>query len=232
MLVLWLIMTSFTVSWRHASRCGALLLTASLVVACGGGAKSSSSSDPDPKPPTNSPPTISGTPDSVVTRDQAYDFTPIASDPDGDTLSFSISSTPAWASFDPLTGNLSGTPGEVDIGMTTGITISVSDGEVSVSLAPFDLEVRQIALGSATVSWSAPSTNADGSTLTDLAGFRVHYGTASQSYSNVVEINDDAETSVLIDELEPGTYFFAVTALDLTGNESALSAEVSKVVDP
>jgi len=167
-----------------------------------------------------------------VTRDQVYDFTPTANDLDGDTLSFFIANKPAWASFDSSSGNLSGTPSAADIGMTVGITISVSDNKASVSLAPFNLEVRQIALGSATVFWSAPSTNADGSMLTDLAGFRVHYGRVSQSYSNVVEIGDSAQSAVLIDELEPGTYFFAVTALDQAGNESALSIEVSKVVEP
>lgn len=225
-------MTSICASWRHACRCVALLLAASLVVACSGGANSTSSADVDPAPPTNNPPTISGTPASAVTRDQVYDFTPTANDLDGDTLSFFIANKPAWASFDSSSGNLSGTPSAADIGMTVGITISVSDNKASVSLAPFNLEVRQIALGSATVFWSAPSTNADGSMLTDLAGFRVHYGRVSQSYSNVVEIGDSAQSAVLIDELEPGTYFFAVTALDQAGNESALSIEVSKVVDP
>jgi len=225
-------MTGIYAAWRHACRCVALLLAASLLVACSGGANSTSSSNVNPAPPPNNSPTISGTPALAVTRDQAYDFTPTASDPDGDTLSFSISNMPAWARFDSLTGNLSGIPSAVDIGMTVGITISVSDNKASVSLAPFDLEVRQIALGSATVFWSAPSTNADGSMLTDLAGFRVHYGTVSQSYSNVIEIGDSAQSAVSIDELEPGTYFFAVTALDRAGNESALSIEVSKVVDP
>ena len=223
-------MTSICASWRHACRCVALLLAASLVVACSGGANSSSGVDP--APPTNNPPTISGTPASVVTRDQVYDFTPTANDLDGDTLSFFIANKPAWASFDSSSGNLSGTPSAVDIGVTVGITISVSDNKASVSLAPFNLEVRQIPLGSATVFWSAPSTNADGSMLTDLAGFRVHYGRVSRSYSNVVEIGDSSQSAVLIDELEPGTYFFAVTAFDRAGNESVLSVEVSKVVDP
>ena len=225
-------MTSSRISWRHAGQCAALLLTASLFNACGGGAKSSNSANSDPAPPANNPPTISGSPDLAVTRDQPYVFMPAANDPDGDTLTFSITNLPSWAVFDSMTGNLSGTPTATNIGTTTGVAISVSDGKASASLAPFDLEVRQILLGSATVSWSAPMKNADGSNISDLAGFRVHYGTAPRTYSTVVPVNDSTETELLIDDLEPGTYFFAVTALDLAHNESALSDEVSKVVDP
>ena len=225
-------MTSTCVSWRHTNPCVTLFIAASLIVACGGGAKSTSSSDTGPTPPINNPPTISGTPMSAVTRDQPYEFTPTASDPDGDKLTFSITNQPAWATFDTTTGELAGVPGEVDIGTTPEVTISVTDSDLSASLAPFDLEVKQIPFGSATVSWDIPTKNADGTDMTDLAGFRVHYGTASQDYSEVVEVKDATADSKLIEDLEPATYFFAVTAVDLVDNESALSDEVSKVVGP
>jgi hypothetical protein len=207
-------------------------MTASLVYACGGGAKSQPNTTPKSAPPTNSSPTISGIPDSAVVQDQAYEFIPSASDPDGDALSFSIVNGPGWASFDTTTGKLSGTPLAAHIGVTTGVVISVSDGVASASLAPFDIEVEAIRLGSATVSWSAPSTNADDTVLTDLAGFRVHYGTASRDYSFVSEIDDPAANSAVIKDLDSDTWFFAVTAVDRNDNESAFSTEVSKVVQP
>src|SRR5690606_18051920 len=56
----------------------------------------------------NSPPTISGTPATSVEEGSAYSFTPTASDPDGDALTFTIQNRPAWAAFDPATGRLSG----------------------------------------------------------------------------------------------------------------------------
>ena len=175
---------------------------------------------------------ISGSPDTFVFRDQAFNFTPTASDPDQDTLRFSIMNQPIWANFDSTTGNLAGTPDSSNIGTTFSITISVSDGTAEASLAPFDLEVGQVPLGSATVSWSKPTTDSDGTTLTDLAGFRVHYGTSSQNYLLTAEINDETAESLLIPNLEAGTYFFAVTAFDHNDNESLLSAEVSKVIAP
>ncbi len=69
--------------------------------------------DPHPtsEPPPNQPPVISGSAPSSVAEGQAYSFTPTASDPDGQSLSFSIAGKPAWASFNTANGQLSGTPG-------------------------------------------------------------------------------------------------------------------------
>jgi hypothetical protein len=201
-----------------------------MIAGCsGGGAGTTSNVTPQP-PPANNAPTISGSPATQVTEGQPYSFTPAAGDVDGDTLTFSITQQPSWASFDMSTGALTGTPDDTNIGTTTGVTVSVSDGTDTASLAPFDLEVLQIQLGTATVSWDTPTTNADGSNLTDLDGFYVHYGRASGNYTRTEPVNDEMATSVLIEDLEPGTWYFVVTAFDLAGNESAVSIEVSKAV--
>ena len=183
-------------------------------------------------PPSNSAPVISGSPPLQVTEGQPYSFTPTASDADRDVLTFSIDKPPSWAIFDTATGSLTGTPGAIDIGTSPGVTISVSDGTDSASLAPFDLEVQAIRLGSATVSWDIPTTNADGSDLDDLAGFNIHYRLAPGNVSDIEVINDNTATSVVITDLQPGTWYFAVSAFDLAGNRSALSAEVNKVISP
>ena len=160
-------------------RLACVLMAAALLAACGGGGSdpapvtATPAPTPPPTPPANNAPTISGTPQAQVIAGETYSFTPSASDPDGDTLTFSIANAPAWASFDEDTGALAGTPAETHIGTTVDVTISVSDGTDSASLAPFDLEVQRIPVGSATVSWDIPTTNADGSALSDLAGFIV-----------------------------------------------------------
>ncbi|MDT8420514.1 MAG: Ig-like domain-containing protein, partial [Desulfuromonadales bacterium] len=89
----------------------------------------------------NDAPLISGAPSTSVTQDTPYSFTPTASDVDGDALTFSINTTPSWATFNPGTGELSGTPTNSNIGTTSGIIIGVSDGPLSASLAAFDLTV-------------------------------------------------------------------------------------------
>ncbi|MEN8760984.1 MAG: GDSL-type esterase/lipase family protein, partial [Thiogranum sp.] len=90
----------------------------------------------------NDAPTIGGTPLTTTVDFAPYSFTPTAEDVDGDTLNFSIQNPPAWASFDTATGVLTGTPATTDVGITSGVVISVSDGIAApVSLAAFDLTV-------------------------------------------------------------------------------------------
>ncbi len=90
----------------------------------------------------NDLPTISGIPDTTIAEDSFYSFTPTADDPDfGDQLSFLIVNKPAWASFDPTTGQLSGTPTNDHVGITQDIMISASDGQEIVNLAKFSLTV-------------------------------------------------------------------------------------------
>ena len=175
----------------------------------------------------NQPPTISGNPSTQVTEGNAYSFTPTASDPDGDNLTFSISGLPSWASFNNSTGQLSGTPGAGDVGTYNNIVISVSDGEDSAQLAAFSIVVSGAPSGGFTVMWDAPTTNTDGSLLTDLAGYRVYLGNQSGNYTTTIDVNNPNQTSYVFDSLAPGTYFVAVRAFDTSGNNSAFSDEAS-----
>lgn len=81
------------------------------------------------------------------------------------------------------------------------------------------------------VSWDAPTTRADGSPLTNLAGFRIHYGTASGNYTQVVEVDNPSLDSYTVDNLTNGTYYFAVTAYDSDSMESNYSMEVSATLN-
>ena len=92
----------------------------------------------------NDTPVIGGTPDPLVAEDSAYSFTPIANDIDGDVLTFAISNKPVWANFTTTTGALTGTPENGDVGTTSNIVISVSDGIETVSLGAFDIEVINV----------------------------------------------------------------------------------------
>ncbi|MEM8982732.1 MAG: putative Ig domain-containing protein [Pseudomonadota bacterium] len=105
----------------------------------------------------NEAPTISGTPPSTVTVGEAYQFRPAASDPDDDSLSFSISNRPDWASFDRSTGSLTGTPGEGDVGVYRNIEISVSDGTDTAVLPAFSITVEAAANTAPTITGTPPS---------------------------------------------------------------------------
>lgn len=185
---------------------------------------------PPAPPPANQPPTLSGSPATEVVAGQAYSFTPTASDPDGDKLTFSIANQPPWASFDSSTGTLSGTPGAGSVGTYANIVITVSDGQAQASLAAFTITVQQVATGSATLSWSAPTQRTDGTPLTDLAGYKIHFGTTSGSYPNQVVINNAGITTYVVENLSPGTYYFSISSFDATGAESRYSNPASTTI--
>ncbi len=178
----------------------------------------------------NQPPVISGTPSTAVMQDTQYSFTPTASDPNGDSLTFTIGNKPSWATFNASTGRLQGTPTAVDVGTTAGIVITVSDGQASVALAAFSITVQAVATGSATLSWNPPTQNDDGSPLTDLAGFKVYWGTSQGSYSNSVTLSNPGLTTYVVDNLTSGTYYFVTTAFNSAGGESNYSNVASKTI--
>ena len=98
-----------------------------------------------PVSPSNTPPTISGTAPASAGEGAAYAFQPSASDVDGDTLTFSVSNTPAWLAINTSTGRLGGTPPAGSAGTYSGIVVTVSDGKASVSLPAFSITVTKAA---------------------------------------------------------------------------------------
>ena len=85
--------------------------------------------------------------------------------------------------------------------------------------------------GTALLSWIPPTENTDGSSLTDLAGYKIRYGTSSGSYSHIITINNPGITSYLVENLASADWYFVVTSFNSTGKESNYSGEVSKTVN-
>jgi Putative Ig domain len=176
-------------------------------------------------------PTISGTPATTVTAGQAYSFTPAASGPSGLTLSFSIANMPSWATFNTTTGALSGTPSSSNVGTFSNITISVSDGQASASLPTFSITVNAQATGNVPLSWVAPTTNTNGTTLTDLSSYVINYGTSASALTDQITVSSATATSYTVTGLATGTWYFSVTAYASDGTQSAPSNTVSTAVN-
>ncbi|MEM1263603.1 MAG: putative Ig domain-containing protein [Pseudomonadota bacterium] len=105
----------------------------------------------------NEAPTITGTPARTATVGEVYQFRPVATDADNDSLSFSISNQPNWAAFDRSTGALTGTPGDGDVGVFRNIEISVSDGTDTATLPAFAITVEAAPNTAPTISGTPPT---------------------------------------------------------------------------
>ncbi|HEX3843489.1 MAG TPA: fibronectin type III domain-containing protein [Steroidobacteraceae bacterium] len=106
---------------------------------------------------------------------------------------------------------------------STGVATSATSG---ASLAgPTDKSV--------TLSWSPPTRNSDGSSISNLAGYTLHYGTSSEDYTGSIEITNPTATSYVVSDsnFPRGTYYFSISAYNAQQVSSSLSGEVSVTVD-
>lgn len=123
--------------------------------------------------------------------------------------------------IDVYPGSFGGTPGTY----TTNVTISASGASGSPKTIPVTMNIGGSGGGggggtaSVTLTWNANSES-------DLQGYRVYYGTSSRNYTTNTDVGN--VTSYTVSGLATGaTYYFAITALDTSGNESGFSGEVS-----
>jgi hypothetical protein len=173
---------------------------------------------------------ISGTPSSAVNVGSTYSFTPTVTNPGGAALTFSIQNKPSWATFNSSNGQLAGTPTAASAGTYSNIVIGVTDGTSSPSLAPFAITVNQVANGTATLDWTSVTQNNNGSALTNLAGYHVHYGTSASNLSQNVQIANPTVTTYVVTNLSSGTWYFGVSAYTTSGTEGEMSNVGQKTI--
>lgn len=121
-----------------------------------------------------------------------------------------------WNGSRSLSGSRS--TGPVNANTTYSLSCSGAGG-TAVSMITISVA------GRLTLRWQAPTENVDGTPLTDLAGYRIHYGPLSRNYTGDAPVDNPAATSTTI-SLPSGTYYVSMTAFDAQGNESAYSNEI------
>ena len=114
-----------------------------------------------------------------------------------------------------------------------GTSGAASGGSAAASVGGSTLAAGTL---STTLNWNAPVTNVDKSTLKDLAGFKIYYGTSSGKYTQVIKVPLSAcdlsagTCAYQVQGLAAGTYYFAITALDSYNHESDYSNELARTV--
>jgi hypothetical protein len=112
---------------------------------------------------------------------------------------------------------LSDVEGQATFGTPSSATVEVNASVGSTS-------------GSVTLSWTAPTENTNGTALTNLAGFDIHYGKTAAAMTRKIGINSVGNLSYVIDDLTAGTWYFEVNAINAAGVESGPSTTVSTTI--
>ena len=79
------------------------------------------------------------------------------------------------------------------------------------------------------LTWAAPSEREDntGLSLSEIAGYRIYYGTETGNYQNQFEVNDgSAEHAQIVNVPPSGAYYLVMTTIDTEGRESSYSSEL------
>jgi hypothetical protein len=121
-------------------------------------------------------------------------------------------------------------------------TVAVSDGTLNIVvkavkgdaiLNGIDIEPSTAIPnppGSVTLSWTTPTKNTDDTALTDLAGYRIHYGRSATTLHLTQQIDVPGATTWTLTGLDSGVWYFGVRSLTSGGAESALSNVASKSI--
>ncbi|MGH7206021.1 MAG: BACON domain-containing protein [Nitrospiraceae bacterium] len=191
--------------------------------------------------PPPSGPTIGPNPPSLTFTGVQGGATPLPqtlsiTNTGGGTLSWSVTDNAPWLSLSPGSGTTTtendaitvtvNTAGLTANAYTATITITASGATNSPRTVPVTLTLASPpgppSSGTATLTWNS---NAE----PDLAGYRIYVGLASGTYG--LPINVGNVTTYQVTNLALGqTYFFTLTAVDTSNNESGFSNEVSRSI--
>jgi len=147
----------------------------------------------------------------------------------GGTINWTVSDDASWLAVNLTSGSGSSTltasvnTAGVPVGTHTG-TLTVSAVGATSKTVAVTLTVNAPATSSATLIWNA-------NTESDLAGYKIYRATTAGGYGAPIVTLQGNATTYIATGLQVGTtYFFVITAYDLSGNESPRSNEVSKSI--
>jgi hypothetical protein len=186
-------------------------------------------------PPSAKTLKISGTPATTAEVGKSYSFTPTVVASAGSSLTYAVANKPAWAQFSAASGTLSGTPTAGSAATDANIVVSVWNGATSASLPPFNIAVAPavvtpVVAGSASLIWTKPTQNTNGSPVTNLAGYVIRYGTSSTALNTQISVGSANTTDLEIENLSPGNWYFKVAAINTANVESQFSSIVNKTI--
>jgi hypothetical protein len=201
-------MNQFTLAARNVLLCALVTLP---LAACGGGSDGSAAAATSQDTSTALVQQNVG----LIDRSQTDGSASVAS-----VASNTTSPAPITAAATPTSTNASNTTATG----SSGSTASVGTVAKTTPVTPVPVTTTD---GVATLDWLPPTSNTDGSALTNLAGYTVYYGTSPDNLSKSVKVSNAGLSAYTVTGLGSGTWYFAVTSYSADGVESARTTTVS-----
>jgi VCBS repeat-containing protein len=106
--------------------------------------------------------------------------------------------------------------------VNTSVNFSINITSAAVTPAP------EPVVSDINLSWTAPAEREDNQpiSLSEIAGYKIYYGTSQGDYNNNVNINDGSAVAYTLEGLPEGTYYIVITTVDNDGRESSFSSEI------
>ena len=99
----------------------------------------------------------------------------------------------------------------------------------ALTLAACAKENPQVVSGTATLTWDAVKMDTHYNALTSLNGYKIYYGTSAEGMRHTIKVPKD-QTTYVVKDLAPGTWYFAVSAYTAGGIEGARSNVASTTI--
>jgi len=156
------------------------------------------------------------------------------------TVSSNGSTTLSWTSTDATSCNATGDwSGSKSVSGSQTINSIIADSSFTLSCTgeggtvnrSVDVSVVVNNTGTALLSWVPSTENTDESVLTDLAGYKIYYGTSPGNYSETITLDNPGLSSYLVESLPSATWYFVMSSYNASNIESSYSGEVSKVIN-
>jgi Fibronectin type III domain len=141
-------------------------------------------------------------------------------------------STSTASLISPRVGMIDRTPGTGTTPSQGATPTTPTSGTGGGSTPPVQPGIPPVNItnGTATLDWTPPTQNSDGSTLSNLAGYTVYYGTSPDQLTQSVKLTNPGLTAYTVSNLSPGKWYFSVTSYSSTGVESIRSGVVSTTI--
>lgn len=146
----------------------------------------------------NKPPVIGSTPGTTAKVGMVYTYTIIATDPDGDTLTYALLAKPDGMTINESTGVVNWTPAEDQGAESYTVTIKVSDDRGKYVLYTFEISVAEALLSSIVVLPSTMSMYVDDSeSITSITAYYDNETSASIGLSSASYSSDDTDVATV-----------------------------------